>query len=155
MGYLNYTDIIERMRWAARLKNDSSAARILGITPQALSNYKKRGEMPASLIIKFAGIYGLSVDWLLTGGGGMSRPGKEDGLEKNVPDRSKEVIEFQRITGPDAFGLDEIIYLSKLLKILRASDKGITAGTKCLIDAFAKIIETEAETTGKIVDREK
>ena len=43
---VKYSDTIERMRWAGKLKNDSAVARVLGVTPQALSNYKKRGRAP-------------------------------------------------------------------------------------------------------------
>ena len=68
---VNYLEIIDRMRWAGKLKNDSAVARALGVTPQALSNYKKRGEMPTDLVLKFAGIYSLSVDWLISGEGEM------------------------------------------------------------------------------------
>src|SRR3972149_11387710 len=65
--HLGYTGIIGRMKEAGKLKNESAAARVLGVTPQALSNYKKRDRMPSHLVIRFASIYGLSVDWLLTG----------------------------------------------------------------------------------------
>jgi len=141
MRRLKYSEIIERMRWAAKLKNDSSAARALGITPQALSNYKKRGVMPANLIIKFADIYNLSVDWLLTGNGETHRYGNE-GSSGNNAFVSNEAIRFQKLIGPASLDLDEIIYLSKLLKVLRAADKGLSTGVKCCIDAFAKIIES-------------
>jgi len=50
-----------------RRKNMSSLARLLGVTPQALSNYKKRGEMPSTLILKFAERTGTSVDELVKG----------------------------------------------------------------------------------------
>ncbi len=73
---INYSDIIERMKQAGKLKNDSAVARVLGVTPQALSNYKKRGRMPTNLIIRFASLYELSVDWLLTGKGGMHLGGR-------------------------------------------------------------------------------
>src|SRR5574337_860433 len=73
---VSYSEIIERMRWAGKLKNDSAVARVLGVTPQALSNYKKRGEMPTDLVLRFANIYGLSVDWLISGEGEMSKGGK-------------------------------------------------------------------------------
>lgn len=142
MRDLRYSEIIERMRWSARLKNDSSAARALGITPQALSNYKKRGAMPANLIIKFADIYNLSVDWLLTGKGEAHRSSKE-GIVGNNASALNEAIEFQRIIAPASLNPDEIIYLSKLLKVLRTSDKGLLAGVKCCVDSFVKIIESQ------------
>ena len=63
------------MREASSTKNDSGLAKVLDITPQALSNYKKRGQMPASLVIKLAEKYGCSLDWLFKGG---EEEGKEE-----------------------------------------------------------------------------
>lgn len=149
---VNYSDIIERMRWAGKLKNDSAVARTLGVTPQALSNYKKRGVMPTDLVLKFSNIYGLSVDWLLTGEGEMRKhPSGEmerrDYLaaeETAVYGREKEG--FPR-RGPDFASLspDELIYVGKLLKILRSPNNGNAASIKCTIDAFLKAAEA-AET---------
>ena len=74
---VQFSEVIERMKRAANLKNDSRVARTLGVTPQAISNYKKRGAIPADLILRFADLYGLSVDWLVTGEGEPYRPGYE------------------------------------------------------------------------------
>src|SRR3990167_2976422 len=60
-------DVTDRMLEAARLKNHSALAADLGVTPQALSNYKRRGDFPAGLVIDFAAKHGLSIDWLVTG----------------------------------------------------------------------------------------
>ncbi len=38
---VEYSDVLERMKKSANLKNDSRLARLLDVTPQALSNYKK------------------------------------------------------------------------------------------------------------------
>lgn len=54
-----------RMMQAASLKNHSALAADMGITPQALSNYKKRGEMPAHLVIEFALRRDISIDALV------------------------------------------------------------------------------------------
>ncbi len=74
---VKYSDTIERMRWAGKLKNDSAVARRLGVTPQALSNYKKRGELPTDLVLRFSDIFSLSIDWLIRGEGGVYRLGYE------------------------------------------------------------------------------
>ena len=149
---VNYSEIIERMRWAGKLKNDSAVARVLGVTPQALSNYKKRGEMPTDLVLRFSNIYGLSVDWLLTGEGEMRKPGMQpveagggeylSAAEETVAygkDRSKR--------GPDLASLspDELIYVGKLLKILRSPNKSTTAAIKHTVDAFFKTAEQSGE----------
>jgi len=64
---LIFTDTVERMKRATGIKNDSELARKLNITPQALSNFKKKGEIPTDLVVKFAVKFKLSVDYLLTG----------------------------------------------------------------------------------------
>ena len=74
--------ITERMLKSGSLKNYSALARKLGVTPQAISNYRVRNHIPSDLVIKFAGLYGLSVDWLLTGQGRMKLP---EYKEENVP----------------------------------------------------------------------
>jgi transcriptional regulator with XRE-family HTH domain len=68
MGLI-FSTIVERMKLAAGLKNDSELARELNITPQALSNFKRKGEIPTDLVIQFADKFKLSVDWLRTGHG--------------------------------------------------------------------------------------
>jgi len=62
-----YEEITERMRIVGLLKNDSAIAKALELTPQALSNYKKRGKMPSSLVVKFADIFDCSLDYLFKG----------------------------------------------------------------------------------------
>ncbi len=149
---VNYAEIIERMRWAGKLKNDSAVARKLSVTPQALSNYKKRGEMPTDLVLRFAKIYGLSVDWLISGGGEMYRPGAEPtetgaqdylgAAEEGSPygaGLSKRTLDFTNLTP------DEIIYVGKLLKILRGNNQSNASAIKFTVDAFLKAMESQAE----------
>lgn len=62
---VKFTDSVERMKKAINISNDSELARALEITPQALSNFKKRGEIPSDLVIQFAVKYKLSVDSLI------------------------------------------------------------------------------------------
>ena len=147
---VSYSDIIERMRWAGKLKNDSAVARVLGVTPQALSNYKKRGEMPTDLVLRFANIYGLSVDWLISGEGEMYRPGKGGEFErKGYMTAAEETAsygkEFTRPTDFSSLSPDEIIYVGKLLKILRSQNKSTAAAIKYSVDAFLKASEIPVE----------
>src|SRR4030067_1591115 len=142
---VSYSEIIERMRWAGKLKNDSAVARVLGVTPQALSNYKKRGEMPTDLVLRFANIYGLSVDWLISGEGEMYKPGSRGGEfeKKTYMIAAEETPHYGREGGynkPDVASLsaDEIIYVGKLLKVLRNSNKSTVTAIKYSVDAFLK-----------------
>jgi transcriptional regulator with XRE-family HTH domain len=65
----NYTEVIKRIFWATGLRNTTAIARKIGITPQALSNYKKRTLMPLGVVLQIANKYGMSMDWLLSGQG--------------------------------------------------------------------------------------
>lgn len=65
---LNYESLSKKMLSKSGLKNCAALAKALGVTPQALSNCKKRGEMPPRLIFRFSKIYGVSVDWLVNEG---------------------------------------------------------------------------------------
>ncbi len=145
---VNYLDTIERMRWAGKLKNDSAVARVLGVTPQALSNYKKRGEMPTDLVLRFADIHGLSVDWLISGKGDMYRFGAE---QEGYLMAAEEALSYGRDLshkGCSFFGVlepDEIILVGKLLKVLRSSDESISSALKCTIEAFCQKVDDREE----------
>ena len=154
---VNYLSIIERMRWSGKLKNDSAVARILGVTPQALSNYKKRGEMPTDLVLRFAGIYGLSVDWLITGEGDMFNAaiksveeGKGGGIaaEEGAAYGKPPFISTSRVPDIASLAPDEIIMIGKLLKIMRSPNKSTSAAIKYSIEAILKAsqeINTQVE----------
>ena len=143
---VSYADTIERMRWAGKLKNDSAVARVLGVTPQALSNYKKRGEMPTDLVLRFANIYGLSVDWLITGKGNVYRFGvkPEETEREGYVIAAEEAASYGRDNHSSRcldFGVltpDEIIYVGKLLKVLRNPNKERALAIKCTVDAFVR-----------------
>jgi|SRR3990170_6204822 len=146
---VNYSDIIERMRWAGKLKNDSAVARVLGVTPQALSNYKKRGEMPTDLVLKFSNIYGLSVDWLISGDGDMQKPGSRGhDMAKGYLIAAEDSAPYGR-DGRNldmaTLSADEIIYVGKLLKILRSPNKTNAAAIRYTVDAFLKTSEMPME----------
>jgi len=140
---VSYSEIIERMRWAGKLKNDSAVARTLGVTPQALSNYKKRGEMPTDLVLRFANIYGLSVDWLITGEGEMYKAGRGEMAGKNYLYAAEESAPYGSVRPPDfsALSPDEIIYVGKLLKVLRSPNKSTSVAMKYSVDAFLRASE--------------
>jgi len=160
---VSYSELIERMRWAGKLKNDSAVARSLGVTPQALSNYKKRGEMPTDLMLKFAGIYGLSVDWLITGEGEINKNvvKRPEGEGKSFVSAAEESAPYgrdmpggARTPSLGSLSADEIIYVGKLLKILRGSNKSAILGLKHFVDAMFKASETQDVALSETVKAE-
>lgn len=147
---VKYTEVIERMRGAGQLKNDSRVARALGVTPQALSNYKKRGNIPADLVIRFSDIYGTNVDWLITGEGAMYRAGyggREDA--KSVTAAREEVKAYGNLAEVATLSPEEIIYVGKLLKVLRHADKSTITALQWTIDALLKSSESSSEVEGE------
>lgn len=130
-----YCEVIERMKLHGKLKNDSAIARALGVTPQALSNYKKRGEMPSKLAIKFAQTYKISVDWLITGQGRC---------------KTNEKVEAFIINN---LSPQEIEYVGKLIKILRERSKGpIIGAMKQTLDALYPSSESMNDNTESIIE---
>ncbi len=145
---VNYLETIERMRWAGKLKNDSAVARVLGVTPQALSNYKKRGEMPTDLVLRFADIHGLSVDWLISGKGEMYRLGADQDGYFMVAEEALAYGGEGMQKGCSFFGVldpDEIILVGKLLKVMRSNDENLSSALKCTIEAFCQRVDEKDE----------
>ena len=138
-----YTHIVKRMMDATGLKNESAVAKVLGVTPQALSNYKKRGKMPPNLVLKFAFMYGLSVDWLLTGKGTMRMEEKSGSVAAEEPARYSAEL---RGTDISQMTPDELIYVGKLLKVLQKGSPSIVGAVKFSIDAFLKAVETKEKS---------
>lgn len=145
---VNFTEVIERMRSAGRLKNDSRIARALGVTPQALSNYKKRGKIPADLVIKFSELFGLYVDWLLTGEGEKYKPGYGDPEDAMHLGAGEDTYSYGNLVKSAALEPDEIICIGKVLKVLRSEDAGTSSALKWTIDAMLRTVLTR-ETSKK------
>ncbi len=148
---VKYSEVIERMRESGKLKNDSRVARALGVTPQALSNYKKRGKIPADLVIKFSELFGLYVDWLLSGEGPKYKPGYGDPEEASaVATAREEALSYGNLAKFAALEPEEIICVGKLLKILRSSDSATASALKWTIDAMLKsAVAAELEKDSK------
>ncbi|MCK4738963.1 MAG: helix-turn-helix domain-containing protein [Deltaproteobacteria bacterium] len=141
---VKYTEVIERMKSAGKLKNDSRVARALGVTPQALSNYKKRGNIPADLVLKFSGIYGTYVDWLITGEGDTFRAGYGSGEDASVITSAREeVMAYGNLAEVTALSPEEIICVGKLLKVMRCNDTSIVKAVQWSIDSLLKSSDAE------------
>lgn len=69
----NFKTTLDKLKEYLKARSDSDVARKLGVSPQALSSFKKQGHFPSDLLIKFCLLHQLSIDWLLTGEGAMIR----------------------------------------------------------------------------------
>lgn len=138
----DFDEVIERMFKAGRMRNYSEIARRIGVSPQAISNYKRRGEISPAVILKFAKTFGVSVDWLLTGEGNVYQKeylnpettGKH-GPGPTGPEKSG--IHYAN-EGPAFIEADEIVYIGKLLKVMRQPEREAVQAIKSAIDAFYK-----------------
>ncbi len=124
-----FNEVIDRMQEAGRLRNMSALARDLNITPQALSNYKKRGEMPTHLVVRFALAHGLSIDWLLFGRGVGPAAESTSAVNPSFPHLSPE----------------ERVCVNKALRIIRGSEP-LSLSFRRTLDMFVEVQE-EAEAT--------
>ena len=127
-----YSEVIERMRWVGKHKNNSSVARVLGITPQALSNYKKKDKMPVSIVLKYSKIYGLSLDWLITGEGEIFHAKPVEMVDVLEPAPGSIKMDLKSLTA------DEMVYTSKLLKIFRIAENPLLNSMKYILNSLSK-----------------
>ena len=63
----NADDMLERFLQVTKSKTYAALAEALKITPQSLSDAKRKGKIPPSWAIDIAERYNVSVDWLLFG----------------------------------------------------------------------------------------
>jgi hypothetical protein len=147
---VKYSDTIERMRWAGKLKNDSAVARSLGVTPQALSNYKKRGELPTDLVLRFSNIFSLSMDWLIRGEGDIFRTGFEPSKD-DLEIHPSHVITSTSRPNVSPLTPEHLICIDKLLKILDCSDNAVVEAIKHSIDSFYRSATVEIDKPGEEV----
>lgn len=111
-------ETLDRLLQGAGLRRDSQLAELLGVSPQAVSQARRKGRIPDGWVLKVAEKFGLSTDWIFFGReprqGGMSVGGPEKAavLENGKEDeaarerRSRGESFFSEVgTGQDAIGL--------------------------------------------------
>ncbi len=136
----DFSEIMGRMLEIGKLRNYSEIARRIGVSPQAISNYKRRGEISPAVILKFAKTFGVSVDWLLTGEGEVCQkeplnPKTTGNIGLYFAGSEKSQIHGAN-EGPAFIEPDESVYIGKLLKIMRCPQKDAVQAVKLSIDAF-------------------
>lgn len=63
------SDALDRLLQGAGVRRDAQLAELLGVTPQAVSQARRKGRIPDGWIIKIAARFGLSTDWVFFGRG--------------------------------------------------------------------------------------
>ena len=79
-------EILERMLKALGSTTDAALARALNVSPQAISEARRKGKVPATWAITLASNYPVSLDWLLFG-----REPDSSGNKNNIAERIKLV----------------------------------------------------------------
>lgn len=64
---IDFQEVVRRMKQCSLIRSDAELARFLGISPQALNNFKKRKDFPPSLLLRFREKTGASLDWIAYG----------------------------------------------------------------------------------------
>lgn len=69
MKNISSDDILDRLKTALSIKNDTELGTKLGVSKAAISNWRKRNSVDYSLVFSFC--EHISIDWLITGKGSM------------------------------------------------------------------------------------
>ena len=60
-------ETLDRLLQGAGLRRDSQLAELLGVSPQAVSQARRKGRIPDGWVLKVAEKFGLSTDWIFFG----------------------------------------------------------------------------------------
>ena len=60
-------ETLDRLLQGAGLRRDSQLAELLGVSPQAVSQARRKGRIPDGWVLKVAAQFGLSTDWIFFG----------------------------------------------------------------------------------------
>lgn len=60
-------DTLDRILQGTGLRRDSQLAELLGVSPQAISQARRKGRIPDGWVLKVATQFGLSTDWIFFG----------------------------------------------------------------------------------------
>ena len=66
--------ILDRLLSGAGLHRDAQLAALLGVSPQAVSQARRKRKIPEGWVVKVSQRCGLSMDWLMFGKGDESTP---------------------------------------------------------------------------------
>ncbi len=91
---MNNSEIIERMKITANVKEDQELAKIFGLGKTAVANWKRGTVISLAHIFEFVEKYDVSFDWLLTG---KSKENKLDTSERMLLTAFEELDDNQKM----------------------------------------------------------
>ncbi len=74
-------DTLDRLLQGVGLRRDSQLAEVLGVSPQAVSQARRKGRIPDGWVLRLAARFGLSTDWIFFGRDPENTSGKAAGGE--------------------------------------------------------------------------
>ena len=95
MNEQHSSEFLDRLLQGAGVRRDAQLAELLGVTPQAVSQARRKGRIPDGWIVKIAGRFGLSTDWVFFGRGAPHRntdAPDADGRRSAAPTRYAEAV---------------------------------------------------------------
>lgn len=96
-------ETLDRLLQGAGLRRDSQLAELLGVSPQAVSQARRKGRIPDGWVLKVAAQFGLSTDWIFFG----KEPGSAPQSVETVPgrdDSQRLETDRRRLRGRSFFG---------------------------------------------------
>ena len=97
-------ETLDRLLQGAGLRRDSQLAELLGVSPQAVSQARRKGRIPDGWVLKVAAQFGLSTDWIFFG----LEPEKHDVPAGERPEISagghEDAMQKRRARGETFFG---------------------------------------------------
>ena len=84
--------VLERLMTIFAVDSDSELARKLDVNRQTLGSWRSRQSIPYSLCVSVSEAEGVSLDWLLTGEGGMLRGVSVTGTDSPAINPQEEAI---------------------------------------------------------------
>lgn len=98
-------DTLDRLLQGTGLRRDSQLAELLGVSPQAVSQARRKGRIPDGWVLKVAAQFGLSTDWIFFGK--SPAEGREKTGMEALPsghDAEEEANRLRRVRGESFFG---------------------------------------------------
>lgn len=77
---MNNSEIIERMKISAGIKEDQELAKLFDITKSAVANWKRGTAISLSQVVEFSITHNVSLDWLIFGNERQTLNEMEQGL---------------------------------------------------------------------------
>ena len=130
----SFIDVINRMQSVSGLKNGSQIAHAVGITPQAMTNYRKRDAVPAKVVVKFSNKYGISVDWLMYGTGDPYLSEMQPRQLNDEEQHRSAMASASAFNDLSKFSPEELIVIGKFIGIMRGGTYETTLAIKNIID---------------------